>query len=112
MSDAPDTIPAPPPVPSVRAERLRAWGPVLLGIAAIVTAIGTLTSGLVTVKTSDPAVRAEIAQLRADMAQRDREAAALRKRVSDVESAADAEAAERRRLWPEVVYLQSFHPPR
>lgn len=109
---APDTIPAPPPLPSRRAESIRAWGPVLLGIAAVVTAIGTLTSGLVTVKTSDPAVRAELAQLRADLAQRDREAAALRKRVGVVEGAADAEAAERRKLWPEVVYLQSFHPPR
>lgn len=107
-----EPFPAPPPLPSRRAESVRAWGPVLLGVAAIVTAIGTLTSGLVTIKTSDPAVRAEIAQLRADLAVRDAEAAALRKRVGDVERAADAEAAERRKLWPEVVYLQSFHPPR
>lgn len=39
-----EALPAPPRTPSIGAERLRAWGPILAGLAALVTAGSTLAA--------------------------------------------------------------------
>jgi hypothetical protein len=39
-----EPLPAPPRPPSMAAERVRAWGPILTGLAAIITAAATLVA--------------------------------------------------------------------
>lgn len=111
MTDAPDTIPSPPPVPSLRVERVRAWGPVLAGIAAIIAALATLQSGLVKAQTDLGPVHSDIAALRQELRVRDDEALRLRRRVGELEEADGRGRNERSALRAEVVYLETFHPP-
>jgi hypothetical protein len=112
MSDEHDTLPAPPPAPSLSAERIKAWGPVLTGIAALIAALATLQSGLVKAQTNlDPVLR-DVAALRNELRVRDEENLRLRKRVGELEESETAARGERSWNRSEIVYLGTFHPPK
>ena len=106
----PPSIPPPPRLPSDRSERIKSWGPVLAGIAAIVAALATLQSGLVKAQTDLSPVREDVAALRAELRVRDEEALSLRRRVGELETGESAARVERNTLQSKVVYLSTFHP--
>lgn len=101
----------------------RAWGPVLAGVAASVTALGGLAAviqqGWVTAPVDLDPVRRDIAALRQEIrahdharAVRDAEANLVRQRVGELERDINASREDRQVLYAGLVALRREHHPK